>query len=87
LILKPSEKAPLTTARLVELLSEGGLPGHLLSCIHGSLDDVTRRMIRDERVSLVTFTGNAAVGEEIAATGGYQRTCLQLGGHSPPSNL
>lgn len=83
LILKPSEKTPLTAVRLVELLYEAGLPGHLLSCIHGTLDEVTRPLIRDERVDLVTFTGSARVGKEIAATAGYKRTCLELGGHSP----
>jgi phosphonoacetaldehyde dehydrogenase len=82
-ILKPSEKTPLTAVRLVELLYEAGLPGHLLSCIHGDLDEVTRPLIRDERVDLVTFTGSAKVGKEIAATAGYKKTCLELGGHSP----
>lgn len=83
LILKPSEKTPLTAVRLVELLYEAGLPGRMLSCIHGSLDEITRPMIRDERVDLVTFTGSAAVGKEIASTAGYKKTCLELGGHSP----
>lgn len=83
LILKPSEKTPLTAVRLTELLYEAGLPGHMLSCIHGDLDEITRPMIRDERVSLVTFTGSAKVGKEIAATAGYKKTCLELGGHSP----
>ena len=82
-ILKPSEKTPLTAVRLVELLYEAGLPGHLLSCIHGSLDEITRPLIRDERIDLVTFTGSAKVGKEIAATAGYKKTCLELGGHSP----
>ena len=82
-ILKPSEKTPLTAVRLVELLHEAGLPGHLLSCLHGDLDEVTRPLIRDERVSLVSFTGSAKVGKEIAATAGYKKTCLELGGHSP----
>lgn len=82
-ILKPSEKTPLTAVRLVELLYEAGLPGHLLSCLHGDLDEVTRPLIRDERVSLVSFTGSAKVGKEIAATAGYKKTCLELGGHSP----
>ena len=35
MILKPSEKTPLTAVRLVELLYEAGLPGRMLSCIHG----------------------------------------------------
>jgi aldehyde dehydrogenase (NAD+) len=83
LILKPSEKTPLTAVRLVELLYEAGLPGQMLSCIHGGLDEVTRPLIRDERVELVTFTGSAAVGKEIASTAGYKKTCLELGGHSP----
>jgi aldehyde dehydrogenase (NAD+) len=83
LILKPSEKTPLTAVRLVELLYEAGLPGHLLSCIHGDLDEITRSLIRDERVDLVTFTGSAKVGKEIASTAGYKKTCLELGGHSP----
>lgn len=83
LILKPSEKAPLSAVRLVELLYEAGLPGSMLSCIHGGLDEVTRPLIRDPRVELVTFTGSAAVGKEIAAAVGYKRTCLELGGHSP----
>jgi putative phosphonoacetaldehyde dehydrogenase len=82
-ILKPSEKTPLTAVRLVELLYEAGLPGHLLSCLHGSLDEVTRPLIRDDRVSLVSFTGSARVGKEIAVTAGYKKTCLELGGHSP----
>lgn len=83
LILKPSEKTPLTAVRLTELLYEAGLPGFMLSCIHGSLDDITRPIIRDERVDLVTFTGSAAVGKEIATTAGYKKLCLELGGHSP----
>jgi phosphonoacetaldehyde dehydrogenase len=83
LILKPSEKTPLSAVRLTELLYEAGLPGHLLSCIHGGLDEITRPLIRDERVALVTFTGSAAVGREIAGIAGYKKTCLELGGHSP----
>lgn len=82
-ILKPSEKTPLTAVKLVELLYEAGLPGRMLSCIHGGLDEITRPLLRDERVALVTFTGSAAVGREIAATAGYKKICLELGGHSP----
>ena len=82
-ILKPSEKTPLTAVRLVELLYEAGLPGWMLSCIHGGLDEITRPLVRDERVSLITFTGSSTVGKEIAATAGYKKTCLEMGGHSP----
>jgi phosphonoacetaldehyde dehydrogenase len=83
MILKPSEKTPLTAVKFGELLFEAGLPGWMLSVIVGSLDDVVRPLIADPRVELVTFTGSAQVGKEIAATAGYKRLCLELGGHSP----
>lgn len=83
LILKPSEKTPLTAVRFVELLHEAGLPGWLLSVVLGDLEDVVRPLIRDPRVELVTFTGSATIGKEIAATAGYKKLCLELGGHSP----
>ena len=83
LVLKPSEKTPLSAVRLAETLYEAGLPGHLLSVVHGTLEEVVRPLVRDERVELVSFTGSAAVGREIAATAGYKKLCLELGGHSP----
>jgi phosphonoacetaldehyde dehydrogenase len=83
LILKPSEKTPLTATLFAGLLYEAGLPGWMLSVVHGSLDEVTRPLIRDPRVELVSFTGSAAIGKEIAATAGYKKLCLELGGHSP----
>lgn len=83
MILKPSEKTPLTAVKLGELLYEAGLPGWMLSVVLGGLDEVVRPLIRDERVDLVTFTGSAAIGKEIAATAGYKKLCLELGGHSP----
>ncbi len=83
LILKPSEKTPLTAVKFGELLYEAGLPGWMLSVVLGGLDEVVRPLIADERVELVTFTGSVAVGKEIAATAGYKKLCLELGGHSP----
>jgi len=83
LILKPSEKTPLTATLFAGLLFEAGLPGWMLSVVHGSLDEVTRPLIQDDRVELVSFTGSAAIGKEIAATAGYKKLCLELGGHSP----
>lgn len=83
MILKPSEKTPLTAARFAALLYEAGVPGWMLSVIHGDLDTITRPLIADPRVELVSFTGSAKVGREIAATAGYKKLCLELGGHSP----
>ncbi|MGB0991219.1 MAG: aldehyde dehydrogenase family protein [Akkermansiaceae bacterium] len=83
MLLKPSEKTPLTAIRFVELLYEAGLPSWMLSVFIGDLDDVITPMIQDERVEMVSFTGSVAIGKHIAKTAGYKKTCLELGGNSP----
>jgi len=82
-ILKPSEKTPLTAVRFAELLYEAGLPGSMLSVLMGPLDGIVRPLIQDPRVELVSFTGSVSVGKEIAETAGYKKLCLELGGNSP----
>ncbi len=82
-ILKPSEKTPLTALRLTELLYESGLPPQMLSTIVGSVDEVVTPLIKDDRVELVSFTGSVSVGKHISVTAGYKKLCLELGGNSP----
>jgi aldehyde dehydrogenase (NAD+) len=83
MILKPSEKTPLTAVKFAELLYVAGLPGWMLSVMVGSIEEVVEPLIRDERVGLVTFTGGTAVGKRIASIAGYKRLCLELGGNDP----
>ncbi|WP_257669035.1 phosphonoacetaldehyde dehydrogenase [Parapedobacter tibetensis] len=82
-ILKPSEKTPLTAIRLVELLYEAGLPGYMLSVLVGPTSEVAEQLVADPRVSLVSFTGSVAVGKRIAHTAGYKKVILELGGNDP----
>ena len=82
-ILKPSEKTPLTALRFTELLYEAGLPPQMLSTIVGPVDEVVTPMIEDARVELVSFTGSVAIGKLISRTTGYKKLCLELGGNSP----
>ena len=82
-ILKPSEKTPLTAIRLAELLYEAGLPHHLLSVLLGPTNEVAEPLVKDERVELVSFTGSVAVGKKIAQNAGYKKVILELGGNDP----
>ncbi len=82
-ILKPSEKTPLTAILFTELLYEAGLPPHMLSTLLGPTKDVAEPLIRDPRVDLVSFTGSVAVGKKIAETVGYKKVVLELGGNDP----
>ncbi len=82
-ILKPSERTPLTALTLAELLYEAGLPGWMLSMFIGALDEVIQPMIEDPRTEVVTFTGSVEIGKSIARSAGYKKLCLELGGNSP----
>ncbi|SMC57798.1 phosphonoacetaldehyde dehydrogenase [Pedobacter nyackensis] len=82
-ILKPSEKTPLTAIRFVELLYEAGLPPHMLSVLLGDTKEVAEILVQDARIDVVSFTGSVAVGKMIAKTAGYKKIILELGGNDP----
>ena len=82
-ILKPSEKTPLTAIKFAELLYEIGLPGPMLSVLLGPTVEIAEPLVRDPRIDLVSFTGSVGVGKRIAATAGYKRLVLELGGDDP----
>lgn len=82
-ILKPSEKTPLTAIKLVELLYEAGLPHYMLSVLLGPTNEIAEPLVKDPKVDIVSFTGSVAVGKKIAATAGYKKVILELGGNDP----
>ncbi len=82
LVLKPSEKTPLTALLLAELLFAAGLPGPMLSVVLGPTDQVAAPLVQDPRTECLTFTGSTHVGLLIARTAGYKRLALELGGNS-----
>lgn len=82
-ILKPSEKTPLTAIALVELLYEAGLPNYMLSVLLGPTKEIAEPLVKHPQVELVSFTGSVAVGKHIAATAGYKKVILELGGNDP----
>lgn len=82
-ILKPSEKTPLTALRMADVLHEAGLPASRLSVLLGATEEVAMPLVQDERVDLVAFTGSVSVGKRIASTAGYKRVVLELGGNDP----
>jgi aldehyde dehydrogenase (NAD+) len=83
LILKPSEKTPLTALRFAALLYEAGLPGPMLSVLIGPTAEVAETLVRDPRVDVLCFTGSVAVGKRLPALAGYKRLVLELGGNDP----
>lgn len=83
IILKPSEKTPLVALKFAELLYAAGLPGPMLSVLLGPTAEVAEVLVKHPEVELVAFTGSVAVGKRIAATAGYKKLVLELGGNDP----
>ena len=83
LVLKPSEKTPLTAFKFAELLYAAGLPGPMLSVLVGPTSEVAEPLAAHPEVDLVAFTGSVAVGKKIALTAGYKKLVLELGGNDP----
>jgi len=82
-VVKPSEKTPLSAAYLVDLLYEAGVPAEMLQLVTGDPREIAEELITNEHVDLVTFTGGVSVGKSIAAKAGYRRIVLELGGNDP----
>jgi phosphonoacetaldehyde dehydrogenase len=83
LVLKPSEKTPLTAFKFAELLYAAGLPGPMLSVLVGPKNEVAEPLVCHPEVDLVAFTGSVAVGKKIASVAGYKKLVLELGGNDP----
>ncbi|TPQ41876.1 phosphonoacetaldehyde dehydrogenase [Cupriavidus pinatubonensis] len=83
MVLKPSEKVPLSAYYLADLLYESGLPPQMLQVITGDPREIADELITHPLVDLITFTGGVAIGKYIANKAGYKRVVLELGGNDP----
>ncbi len=83
MVLKPSEKVPLSALLFADILYASGLPPEMLSVITGDPREIADELITHPAVDLVTFTGGVAIGKYIAAKAGYRRIVLELGGNDP----
>ena len=81
-ILKPSEKTPLSAYYLAKLALECGLPPNALNVVNGPVEEISNMLVTHDRVSMVTFTGGSAIGKKVALKAGYKKLVLELGGSS-----
>ena len=80
LILKPSEKVPLSAGRLAQLLKQAGLPDGVFNIVHGDVD-IVNAICDHPDIEAVSFVGSTKVAKLVyqRATHHYKR-CLALGG-------
>ena len=83
-VIKPSELAPLSTLRLMQLVEEAGFPPGVVNVVIGG-PGVGAELVRHPGVAKIAFTGQTATGKEImrSAIDGLKRVTLELGGKSP----
>ena len=83
MVLKPSEKTPLTALVLADVLYDAGLPKEMFQVVTGDPREIADALLIDPNVDLITFTGGVAVGKYISKNMGYRRAVLELGGNDP----
>ena len=85
-IVKPSEKVPLTMAKVFELIEQLDLPPGVLSMVHGG-KDVSNALLKHPKVKAISFVGSTPVaryvyeqaarhGKRVQAQGGAKNPIL-----------
>lgn len=83
IVLKPSEKTPLTALAFAGLLIEAGLPpGHLVVTT-GEPGLIGPALAGHPEVDMVTFTGSVSTGRAVSAAAAGKGLLLELGGNDP----
>lgn len=84
-VYKPASVTPWTSARLMELLEEAGVPKGVANLVVGSGSKVGDPLVNHPLVKGISFTGSSALGIRInqTAAGRLAKTQLELGGKNP----
>lgn len=84
-VLKPSEKSPLTALRLAELALEAGMPPGVFNVVPGYGQEAGSALALHMDVDCIAFTGSTRVGKQIlqyAGQSNLKRAWTELGGKS-----
>ncbi len=80
MILKPSEKVPLSSQKIAELLKDSGLPDGVFNIINGDAE-IVEAICDHPEIEAISFVGSTKIAKMVyqKATHNYKR-CLALGG-------
>ena len=84
-IFKPSSNCVLSTVKMFEIFEKAGMPKGSVNLILGPGGSVGSAIAAHPGISMVTFTGSTAVGQDImrCAAANVKKIGLELGGKSP----
>ena len=85
-ILKPSEKSPLTAIRIAQLAIDAGIPAGVLNVLPGFGHTVGKALALHMDVDTLVFTGSTKIAKQLmiyAGESNMKRVWLEAGGKSP----
>ena len=81
ILLKPASKTPISALMLGEIIQDSGIPEGCLSILPcGS--KIAEKIITDERIKVLSFTGGASVGWQLKRLANEKKVLLELGGNA-----
>ena len=86
IILKPSEKSPLTGIRIAQLAIEAGIPAGVFNVLPGFGHTVGKALALHMDVDTLVFTGSTKIAKQLMVYAGesnMKRVWLEAGGKSP----
>lgn len=83
IVLKPSEKVPLVSEKIMQLWEEAGLPNGVINMVQGD-KETGKYLCLNDNVKGIFFTGSKKAGQYIEKLCLHKKICvLEMGGNSP----
>jgi acyl-CoA reductase-like NAD-dependent aldehyde dehydrogenase len=80
-VLKPAPQTPFTSLLLAEVVEASDWPAGALNVLPLAIPEA-ERLVTDDRLKLLTFTGSGAVGWALKQKAGKKKVLLELGGNA-----
>mgnify|MGYP001626187920 CR=1 FL=1 len=84
-VIKPAEDTPLIINEMSKIIDEVGIPGGVVNHVFGYGPEVGTELVKNKKVSMVSFTGSVETGSTIMkiAADNITKVSLELGGKAP----
>ena len=83
IIIKPTERTPVSAIRFVQIMLNNGLPPKMISIVTGKSSEIGNELVSNQKIDMVTFTGSTVVGRKLSNIAGIKKLTMELGGNDP----
>jgi len=83
IIIKPTERTPVSAIRFVQIMLNNGLPPKMISIVTGKSSEIGNELVSNQKIDMVTFTGSTEVGRKLSNIAGIKKLTMELGGNDP----